>query len=407
MASSGATAWSKYFQGKGNIETTMKKASAVFDPKTPTKKIGDVAAGTAVTYLTAKSFEAKALVQYKNGTKNVMGRVTFDSIAKPGVKASGAISLKPQAFNVGETKYSFTQYKTTVMDSISERKNLSPQLKTYLAALFDHYSGGSVTKDQVTKIFKKVKDDLPMNDINKDFGEVLGPVAVIQQKLLSSNKITLSKSTSKIYVPARPNEPLMDYALIDGTKQYTISAKSGTTTNVVKPPDILNLIAKDPTTLKKWKSTKEYKLLELLANNSILLGPIKAVSEIYPNLISKRAAETATAQSYDLAGFAGFINQNEYLQSKKKPTLNEIMYECEKMIMNRTKSRELDMNGIFSDAIKSKVLYVKFEVDNSTGLGKWNVIASSDIKDFKTYGIVYLRSKNGYTRASDRMGVQV
>jgi hypothetical protein len=208
-------------------------------------------------------------------------------------------------------------------------------------------------------------------------------------------------------VPARPNEPLMDYALIDGTKQYTISAKSGTTTNVVKPPDILNLIAKDPTTLKKWKSTKEYKLLELLANNSILLGPIKAVSEIYPNLISKRAAETATAQSYDLAGFAGFINQNEYLQSKKKPTLNEIMYECEKMIMNRTKSRELDMNGIFSDAIKSKVLYVKFEVDNSTGLGKWNVIASSDIKDFKTYGIVYLRSKNGYTRASDRMGVQV
>ena len=407
MASSGATAWSKYFQGKGNIETTMKKASAVYDPKTLSKKIGDVEAGTSVTYMASKSYEAKALVQYKSGSKNILGRVVFDNIAKPGVKASGAISLKPQAFNVGETKYSFAQYKKIVSDSISERKNLSPDLKAYLGALFDHYSGGGTKKDQVTKIFKKVKDNLPMNDINKDFGEVLGPVAVIHENFLKDKKITLSKTTSKIYVPARPNEPLMDYAIISGTNQYTISAKSGTTTNVVKPPDIINLLAKDPAILKKWKSTKEYKLLEMLATNSILLGPIKAVSEVYPNLISKAAAETATAQNYDIAGFAKFINQNEYLSQKKKPTLNEIMYECEKMIMNRTKSGELNMNSIFADAIKQKVLYVKFEVDNTTGLGKWDVIASDDIKNFKTYGIVYLRSKNGYTRASDRMGVQV
>jgi hypothetical protein len=407
MASSGATAWSKYFQGKGDIETTMKKASAVYDPESPTKKIGDVEAGTAVTYFATKTYQAKALVQYKSGRKNILGRVVFDSITKPGVKASGAISLKPQSFNVGETKYSFTQYKTIVSNSIAERKNLSPDLKAYLAALFDHYSGGGTKKDQVTKIFKKVKDNLPMNDINKDFGEVVGPAAVIHQNLLSDKRISLSKTTSKIYVPARPNEPLMDYAIISGTDQYTISAKSGTTTNVVKPPDIIKLLQVDPAIHRKWKSTKEYKLLEMLATNSILLGPIKAVSEVYPNLITKAAADSATAQSYDISGFAQFINQNEYLSQKKKPTLNEIMYECEKMIMNRTKSGELNMNSIFADAIKQKVLYVKFEVDNTTGLGKWDVIASDDIKDFKTYGVVYLRSKNGYTRASDRMGIQV
>jgi hypothetical protein len=176
---------------------------------------------------------------------------------------------------------------------------------------------------------------------------------------------------------------------------------------VVKPPDILNLLSKDPVILRKWKTTKEYKLLEMLAENSILLGPIKAVAEIYPNLISKKAAETATALKYDMAGFAKFINQNEYLSGKKNPTLNEIMYECEKMIMNKTKSGELDMNGIFSDAIKNKVFYVKFEIDTGNGLGKWDVIASDDIKNLKTYGVVYLRTKNGYTRASDRMGVQV
>lgn len=407
MASSGATAWSKYFQGKGNIETTMKKASALFDAKSPSTKIGDIEAGTAVTYMAAKSYEAKALIQYKKGSKNILARVTFDNIAKPGVKASGAISLKPQAFNVGETKYSFAQYAKIVSDSISERKNLSPDLKSYLGALFDYYSGGKTKKDQITKIYKKVKSNIPLNDINKDFGEVLGPVAVIHENLLKSKKINLTKASAKIYVPARPNEPLMDYAIISGKDQYTISAKSGSTTNVVKPPDIINLLSKDPAILKKWKPTKEYKLLEMLATNSILLGPIKAVAEVYPNLISKKAAETATAQKYDMAGFAKFINQNEYLSQKKNPTLNEIMYECEKMIMNRTKSGELDMNGIFADAIKNKVLYVKFEIDNATGLGKWDIIASDDIKNFKTYGVVYLRSKNGYTRASDRMGVQV
>jgi len=99
------------------------------------KKLVTLKLGTSVTYMASKSYEAKALVQYKSGSKNILGRVVFDNIAKPGVKASGAISLKPQAFNVGETKYSFAQYKKIVSDSISERKNLSPDLKAYLGAL--------------------------------------------------------------------------------------------------------------------------------------------------------------------------------------------------------------------------------------------------------------------------------
>ena len=96
------------------------------------------------------------------------------------------------------------------------------------------------------KIFQQVKGSVSLNDVNKDFGEVLGPVAILEQGLFRANKISLNKGSSRIYIPLRPNEPLMDYAIINGDVQYTISAKSGTTTNVVKPPDIIALLSKSP-----------------------------------------------------------------------------------------------------------------------------------------------------------------
>lgn len=403
MASSGATAWSKYFQGKGDIATTMKKTSAVYDAGEPTKKVGEIAGGTKITYMKTASYEQKALIQYASGSKYILARVPFDNIAKPGVKASGAASLKPQAFGVMDKVYSLGDYKKLVASSIEDRKDLTPQVKTYLAALFDYYAGGKTKKQDVTTIFKKVKADLPLNDINKDFGEVLGPVAAQTFQLLSGKKIKLSGSM-KVYVPARPNEPLMDYAIIDGTKKYTISAKSGTTTNVVKPADIIALIEKSPEA-NKVKNSNEYKLLQILAENSILLGPVRAVSALFPKLIKPAATMHLDGKNYDISGFAGFINQNEYLRTKKTPTMNEIMYECEKMIQKETKEGSLKMNPIFATAIKEQVLYVKFQLD-ATGLGDWGVIASDDISG-TGHGRVYLRTKNGYTRASDRMGIQV
>jgi hypothetical protein len=198
----------------------------------------------------------------------------------------------------------------------------------------------------------------------------------------------------------------MDYAVIQGYNQYTISAKSGTITNVVKPPDILALLKKDTKEYKKWSTTKEFRILNILSENSILLGPIKVVSMLHPDLISPAAAESVTSKGYDEKGFAKFINSNDYLKVKKTPTTNEIMYECEKMIQNETKNGPINMNNIFSDAIDNQVFYVKFDVNKSTGIGDWDVIVSDDIRKSK-YGRVYLRTKNGYTRSSDRMGIQV
>jgi hypothetical protein len=406
MASSGQAAWTKYFQGKGDIQTVMKKDSPVYDQESANKKIGDIKAGTSITYIASKKYEAKALVKYVDKRKTITGRVVFDNIAKPGIKASGAASLKPQAFNVGDQKYVYSVYRKTVMDSIESRKDLSGEMRSYLFALFDYYSGGKTTKQQIAKIFAGVKNSIPLNDINKDFGEVLGPVAILEENLLSRYKITIAKGSTKIFVPSRPNEPLMDYALYVGEKQYTISAKSGTTTNVVKPPDIIALLSKNAKTLKKWEKTKQFQVLSILSQESIITGPIKAVAVLYPNLLSQAAANSVTKQNYDAKLFAKFISNNEYLKNKKNPTVTEIMYECEKILQQDTKNKKLDMTDIFSDAIENQVLYVKFQI-NSTGIGDWDAIASSDIRKANSNVSVYLRTKNGYTRASDRMGIQV
>lgn len=404
MATSGIAAWQKYFRGKGDIETRLKKDSDVFDVKTKTKLSYKLLNGTEVTYLKAPAYDSKAIVRAKKNKDYVLVRVPFDNIAKPGVKSSGAASLKPQSFGVSDKeKYPIEKYTKLIKDNINERKDLTPEIKTYLTALIDH-SIGKVKDQQLASIYKKVQSDLPLNDIKKDFGEVIGPIAIHNQSLFNGKGIRLSNQI-KVEVPLRPNEPLMDYAIIDGSKTYVISAKSGETTNVVKPKDILDLLAKNPAKNKKWSKTKEYNVLKILSENSTLIGPIKAVGYMSPNLI-KESAVGSDEKSFSISSVAGFINSNDYLKAKKKPTLNEIMYECEKHIRDKSVSGELDINSIFADAISGSVIYVKFDI-NSIGIGEWSVIVSDDIKQVKSGKKAFLRTKNGYTRAADKMGVQI
>lgn len=400
MASSGATAWAKYFKGKSEFTTKMKKDSTMYD--IDGKRLGVIPAGTEIIYMGEKTYDSKPIVKAKKNNKFVMIRVAFDSIAKPGVKASGAVSLKPQAFGVVDTiKYSPEAYYKLIKEQISERKDLNPDLRVYLDALLDN-TCKKIPDSRLSAIYKKVSSDLPINDIKKDFGEVLGPLAIKHRKILEPKGIKISPSM-RIEVPLRPNEPLMDYAVYNGTKKYVISAKSGETTNVVKPNDIIDLLKKDPKKIKKWSNTKEYGVLSMLAENSILFGPIKAVSYLKPKLISKEAV--SEEKSFNATKVAKFINDNDYLSTKKSPTTNEIMYECEKEIQNASKRGELDINAIFSDAIENMVIYVKFDI-SSSGVSEWDVVVSSDIKKVAAKR-AFLRTKNGYTRASDRMGVQI
>ena len=404
MATSGAAAWQKYFRGKGDIETRLKKDSEVFDVQTKAKLSYKLSNGAEVVYMKATAYDSKAIVRTKKGNSYVLVRVPFDNIAKPGVKSSGAASLKPQAFGVSDKiKYPIVKYAKLIKDNIGERKDLSVNIKTYLNALVDH-SMGKIKDQQISSVYKKVESDLPLNDIKKDFGEVIGPIAVHYLHLFKPKNIRISDRMT-VEVPLRPNEPLMDYAIYEGSKKYIISAKSGETTNVVKPKDILDLLEKDPAKVKKWKKTKEYNVLKILSENSTLIGPLKAVGFMSPSLI-KESTVGEDERSFNISSVASFISKNDYLKSKKKPTLNEVMYECEKFIRDQSVSGGLDINSIFADAIEGAVIYVKFDI-TINGVSEWDVIVSGDIKKIKSGKKAFLRTKNGYTRAADRMGVQI
>ncbi len=399
--SRGAASWAKRFQGRGDIETVMKKDSKVYDLNNDSRIVGSTEAGTKVTYLASDIYEPKSKVALKGFDTPV--RVTFDNIQKPGLRPGDLVSLKPQAFNIAsETKrWTLSEYNKKVYNAIESREDLKSEVKSYLYCLMEYYNGDK-SKKELESIYENVKKELPINNINKDFGEVIGPIGIINRQLFSDKGIRFSNS-SRIYVPPRPNEPLMDYGIEDKGTTYVISAKSGKTTNTVKPQDILGLLAKDEKKNRFWKNTKQYKILNILSRSTAVMGPIRAVAELYPNLIDKKIADKTEKNSFKAENFLEFISKNDFLSKQKNPTATQVTYECEKIIMEESKTSKLDMTDIFKDAIENKVIYVRFEIGRS-GSGIWEVTMSDDIitKGKK----VSFRSKNSRNNAGDKLGLQ-
>lgn len=400
-ASSGDVAWAKYFRGN-DVETLMKKESQAFGAEDSSKRLTFVVeANEKVLVYDSEQYDSKALI--KRLSDGTICRVTFNNIQKPGRKSS--VAFKPQTFGIGDTKYNVEDYVDLVLSNIEERKDILPEVKNYLQALMLYYAG----YEDLNYVTKFYSNSLPLNEIKKDYGEVIGPVAVIKKSLLKDKGIQIPSDNRsvKIYMPSRPNEPLMDYGIVVKDEIFVISAKSGTTTNVVKPQDILKLLEKDPKKIRKHQNTEQYKILKSLADNGIVDGIILAASEMNGGPSKEAANDIKTKlksgygdYKYDISLFAPFINSNSYLKNRKKPTLNEIMYECEKIVVNASKTR-LNFTDIFKDAVENQVIYVKFEIKGK--VPDFEVIMNDDLNVRK----VTLRSKNGYARRSDRIGIQV
>jgi len=428
MATTGRAAYLKYFNFGKEIATTLKKDSPQYNAE-DSRTMGTIKKGTVVTYINEGEYQSKALVR----EDKKLYRVKFDSLAKPGSKASSRVDLKPQAFGVKEVEYSYDDLYQTALNTLEERSDLTGPVKGYLELLLAyHAEGEQVTTVQLTEAYQGAGiDGQTQKGIINDFGELLGPFAVYRDSLIdkATNQKVKVPQNAKSYFPARPNEPLMDYGIYIGTgankKLLTVSAKAlSSTTNVVKPPDIIMLLSRkenssDGQMLRKYKNTIQFKILEILAANSIKNGPILAAAHLvnsksslqkkYPGLTIDAAKDiTSKGDNYDVTKFATFFEMNESIKKRpsvktKKPTHIEVMYACEKILTAESKNRGvLSMHEIFADAITQKVYYVKFGL-TSSGVPQWAIQTD---KDFRQSSNVFLRSKNGYTRASDRMGVQ-
>ena len=135
MASTGAETWRKYYQGKGELTTTIKKAGVAYDSDGRATTLR-LEAGTSCVVLPMKVYDTKPEIRIAIGGRNKIVRFKIDDITKPGNKASAATSLKPQLFNVvTPTPIQLATYKKRLLEAKNCQNDLGMSLEEVRAEL--------------------------------------------------------------------------------------------------------------------------------------------------------------------------------------------------------------------------------------------------------------------------------
>lgn len=359
-----------------------------------------------------------------NGSPNLLVIVYSSANASPGkfgmryANSSESLNIKPQSLGIQETPYHVDELVQIVTDSLDSREDISPGLADYLVDLMEYYWNA-----RPSDIAKKIKEEhvpalsgFPMGQITKNFGEILGPVAITHRgsDLFKDLKITTS---DKILFPIRGNEPLVDFYIVKGGKKIPFSAKSGKdTTNTVKPNDVIRLMDENPSASKKWGDSPEAKILRALHDNVAVDGPmvaafearhsIKAFKKITKDTLNhwlSNSSRSGASWSYVPELYDGLASALGLSTSgRKKPTFGEILYYVEATICKETVNGMLDYTEMFNDVVGPAVNYINLlKIDKSTGIPEWATSEGGEDK-------VTMRTKNGTTRIGrDKLGLQI
>ena len=384
MSSYGYDSWIKHFQGKGNIESELRKPSILYT-KDRIKTDIVLESNEKITYID-NVYDTLSLIEFQGDQY----RVSFSNIKKQ--LSVGKIDLKPRSFNIVDEEFTLSQYVETLIYSIDTKSDLSSELKSFLCSLTLYVAGKTNENPEI-----KFKQDFPVNSINNDFGEVLGPIQILSKDLLN-----LKKQKSRIYIPKKSNEPLMDYAILTDDKSFSISAKSSASysTNTVKATNIIDLIDKKEDTKNKYRLSDEYKVLSNISSGTLLSGPVLAardLSETYREFkgITEEAAKSVTKYSYS-DDFSWFIKDNNL----NNPSSNELVYEIEKKIVQLSRDK-LNFTDIFVNAIRDSVTFMKFDIGTS-GSPKFEIQTADHFSEKR----MKLRNKNGKLKRTDKLGIQ-
>ena len=207
MATTGKAAWEKYYQGKGDIKTSIKKETTAFDVLNQSSVLGIVPAATPVTVKATKIYEAKTLIEFTVGGKTWKCRVKFDDLQKPGVasktnsenvKTLPNKALTPDGLGLGGKTISKVDYIRTVTAAINSCKVAPLNVKSFLKEFLDK----SIHTDSMLGQTVKSISEKDVAIIAKDFGELAGAWWFINN---------YDSKLSFVEFPARSNEPLVDY----------------------------------------------------------------------------------------------------------------------------------------------------------------------------------------------------
>lgn len=408
MASTGADAWNKHFKGKGDLATVMKKDSPLEDATG--KNVGKIKAGESVIAVASKKYESKMPIIYKK--KRYL--TTFNNIQKPASKLVSSVKLKPQDFKAMkvEREWKVAELAKTLIGEVEERTDLEGGLKSYIIELTKYWSKQpGASKTSVKKYYKPGMKGI--NEIQKDYGEMLGAMACIKYNLIKP-PYTLTAS-AKMLFPLRGNEPIVDYYIINGSTTYNISAKTtSSATNTLKPADAIMLLEKRGLD-RKWKKKVVYKIFQMISEYSVVEFPFQAINDVHgKKVLSDKAISEAGQlrktdfQSTDIpAGLSTLINVIDMpSEMKKSPTVGQVWYYTEKYIINTINNKySKDLSDIFSEATSGLVIYVKYGITTGKPEGEFKV----DVEEQQKKNVartIKLRSKNSTNRAADKVGLQ-
>ena len=225
------------------------------------------------------------------------------------------------------------------------------------------------------------------------------------------------------------------------------SSKAGTgATNTVKSEDITGLLKEKKN--KKWNTKPQYKIFQILTDNTPTNGPVLAVQYLmtqHTNLRSKyhwpgatavrqfksdstaANATTPYAHAKEWAAFAqnkagrgtfwgrdgnplyNAMGSGKKIKSVSQLTKENIRYACEVILRNQcVEGAAVSMNRIFADAIRGKVWYIKFKLgDDGVPSGLWQNTGWKIERDndYASSGDVCFRTQNQLNSQKGKIGI--
>jgi len=393
-ASKGVDNWNKNWKGRGNIPTNIKVTSAAYySEEKATRSSGNFSKGTSVTYIDNLSkMHTKVAIRLGQDVYYT----NIDNLVKP--RSISTVNLKPQAFNLAGIEYNITEYITTLRNSINSRPDITGDLKEYLLALVNFSISNS-------RDFGGIDiTSLPMADIIKDFGEVIGPIYCIKRGLSEYN-IGVS-SSSRIFIPVASNEPLLDYYVITSSNnRIKVSAKAKGTSNTLKVNDLVPKILNNPTLFNKYANNTEFRIMRTIYENSMVSGPIKACALL--GIIGQDAANSVASEPAQIPNkqlFNSLIQKDPTLKTRQTISTKQISFLCEKEIVNYSRQaiKSTKFTSIVREVLKNEIYFVKLSIMN--GIPSFLVQATSGETGVNNLSF---RTKNGYDSKSDKLGFRL
>lgn len=319
--------------------------------------------------------------------------------------------IKPQDLGLDdEVERSRDEILKTVVGKILSL-DMDKSMKGYLCSLVGYYAGDEspALLKFITDIYSDKLDGFPVSQIQKNFGEVIAPLAILSRNNNLFEDIGLGHK-DKICYPKSKTEKMVDFYIMKSGVRYYFSSKSGTEiSNTVKPVNIVPTVESDPYLFNKYKNRLEYKVMEILHRESAVDGPMEAALLLKDKIRRfSRINEEVVLDWKSKSEKKG--SKWEYTEMYKDlvddlgcdPSFGSILYAVEKMIERSSKDgRVLDYTSLFSEVAGSRVNYISLESISSNGLPNFKVSHAYFPK-------VKLRTKNSTDRIGfDKIGIQV